>query len=243
LGYRFVLEAENHEDLASGRVLRSAPGFPAFPVRLAGEMFHRALALSARDVVTLWDPCCGSAHLLTVLSLMHRRRIHHAVGTDIDTAALELARRNLALLSGQGLAARAAELRERAELFEKPSYTQAAAAAQRLARGLEAEGGDLPHTLERADVFDPDQLRRALAGRRPDVVITDVPYGEKSSWSGGSAATGITGMLRSLSAVLDDEAVIAVSTRGRKVPVDARARRIAAFRVGTRAVALFRPAR
>ncbi len=33
--YRFAVEAESYEDLGSGRVLRSAPGHMAFPVRLA----------------------------------------------------------------------------------------------------------------------------------------------------------------------------------------------------------------
>ena len=43
--YRYALTRESYADL-SGGVLHSAPGFPAFPVRLASEMFQRALAFS-----------------------------------------------------------------------------------------------------------------------------------------------------------------------------------------------------
>ncbi|MFD2352348.1 hypothetical protein ACFSTC_28350 [Nonomuraea ferruginea] len=43
--YRHAIVRTSHEDLASGAVLHSAPRFPAFPVRLASEIFQRALAL------------------------------------------------------------------------------------------------------------------------------------------------------------------------------------------------------
>ncbi len=55
MAYRYALVRENYEDLASGGGLRSAPGFPAFPVRLASEMFQRALALHGEPAALLWD--------------------------------------------------------------------------------------------------------------------------------------------------------------------------------------------
>lgn len=234
--YRFALERENHEHLASGGVLRSAPGFPAFPIRLGSEMLRRALAVAGPPAI-VWDPCCGSGYLLTVLGLKHRAEIDRVIGTDVEPAAVALARRNLALLTGEGLAARSVELREMGERFAKVSYARASLSAQRLARDLAAQGGDVPSTVAKADVFDADELRLALGDVRPNVVITDVPYGEQSSWAGTDA--GIEGMLRSLAQVLDDGAVIAVATRGRKVRADAGLRRLTSFRVGSRAVALF----
>lgn len=42
--YRPATARSDHRDLASGFVLRSAPGYPAFPVRLAQELFLRAAA-------------------------------------------------------------------------------------------------------------------------------------------------------------------------------------------------------
>jgi len=238
--YRHAVTARDHQDLASGSVLHSAPGFPAFPVRLASEIFQRALALRGGDhPAVLWDPCCGSGYLLTVTALLHRTRIAAVLASDLDPDAIDLARRNLALLSRAGLHARAADLRERAARFGKPAYTDAAHAARRLADALEAAGGDLPHAACQADVFDPAQLRQAIAGRAPDIAITDAPYGEQTRWHGPSAAAGVTGMVEALTAVLPRGGVLAVTVRGRKVVVNGR-RPDTSFKIGTRAVALFR---
>ncbi|GAA2432683.1 hypothetical protein GCM10010191_53400 [Actinomadura vinacea] len=240
MAYRYAVVRENYEHLASGGVLHSAPGFPAFPVRLASEMFQRALALRRERAAMVWDPCCGSGYLLTVLGLLHRRQITAVLGTDIDPAALRLAEQNLGLLDEAGLTARAADLDARAERWDKPFYAAAAQAARRLAGGLPAGQGAVPHALRRADVFDPDQLRQALDGRRPGLVITDVPYGEQTDWRGPGGASGTAGMLRALGAVLPEDAVIAVAVRGRRLRLDDGPRADASFRIGTRAVALFR---
>jgi tRNA G10 N-methylase Trm11 len=162
------------------------------------------------------------------------------IGTDVDHVALGLARQNLNLLSADGLSVRNTELHERAERFGKPSYARASEAARRLGDRLAAQGGPLPHTVAQADVFEPERLRRVLDGQKPDVVITDIPYGEQTAWSGNHADTGLVGMLDSVSSVLDDDAVIVLAARGRKVLVDEAHPRIATFRAGTRAVALFR---
>lgn len=242
MAYRYALTRENYADF-SGGVLHSAPGFPQFPVRLASEMFQRALALVPSSTAQVWDPCCGSGHLLTTLAFLHRRDIASVLGTDVDPAALILARKNLDLLSEHGMDARSDELRARAERRGKPAYLDAAVAAQRLACRLAERGGALPHGVAQADVFDSDQLRRALDGQHPNLVITDIPYGEQTSWDGPDGAAGINGMLRALEEVLDDGAVIAVATRGRKVRLDRACRPIASFRIGTRAVVFCRVAR
>ncbi|MCF6467925.1 rRNA methyltransferase [Nonomuraea sp. MG754425] len=239
--YRHAIDRTNHQDLASGAVLHSAPGFPAFPVRLAGEIFQRALALRGGDrPAVLWDPCCGSGYLLTVLALLYRRQIASVLACDLAPEARHLAARNLGLLSQAGLAARAADLEERAARFGKPAYDSAARAARRLAAGLDAAGGDVPHAVRQADALDPAQLQRALGHHTPDIVITDVPYGEQTHWHGPSAAAGVTGLVEALTAVLPHDSVIAVTVRGRKVPTDRGPRPQASFKIGTRAVALFR---
>lgn len=241
MAYRHALTRENYSDF-SGGVLHSAPGFPQFPLRLASEMFQRALALVPSHTAQVWDPCCGSGHLLTALAFLHRRDITSVLGTDLDPAALALAQKNLDLLSEHGMAARSDELRARAERLGKPAYLDAAAAAQRLADRLAEAGGALPNGVAKADVFAPDQLRRALRVQRPNLVITDVPYGEQTSWIGPDGAAGIDGMLRALQEVLDDDAVIAVASRGRKASSHEARRPIASFKIGTRVVGYYRAA-
>ena len=238
MAYRYALTRENHEDLSPGEVLHSAPGFPAFPVRLASETFQRALAEHGGERVTVWDPCCGSGYLLTVLGLVHHPQVASVLGSDLDEQALGLARRNLALLTADGLAARRAELLERAERWGKDGH--AVDSVERLARRLADGGGDLPSRVASSDALDPEQLRAALDGERPDLVVTDVPYGEQTTWAGPYGDAGVAGMLDALGAVLDPSAVVAVATRGRKVAAGPY-RSLSSFRVGTRAVALFRP--
>lgn len=238
--YRYAAR-ENNEDLSPGGALFSAPGFPAFPVRLATEMFQRAVIAVGGGPVVVWDPCCGSGYLLTAVSLTHREAITAVVASDIDAAALALARRNLDLLSEGGLAARSAELLDRARRYGKPSYVRAADAAGRLHERLAAGGGPLPFSVARADVFDSEQLRRVPVGGGQLIVMTDVPYGDQTQWHGANATAGMSGMLDALAGVLDDEAVIVVAGRGRRLPAPESVTRLQSFSVGRRAIALFRP--
>ncbi len=102
MAYRIATEREDYSDLASGSVLRSAPGYPAFPVRLAQELFLRAATHRPAAPLTLWDPCCGSGYLVTVIGLLHRPRLRRVIATDVQPQAVSLATENLALLTGRG---------------------------------------------------------------------------------------------------------------------------------------------
>src|SRR5687767_13972902 len=99
MNYKFATERTDYSHLASGRVFYSWPGHPAFPVRLASEIFQRcqarraALGLSARCV--LYDPCCGAGYSLSVLAFLHREAIHTVVGSDVDEHAVARTRQNL----------------------------------------------------------------------------------------------------------------------------------------------------
>ncbi|MER7208091.1 rRNA methyltransferase [Streptosporangium sp. NPDC000239] len=239
-GYRHVVAKDDYTDLASGTVLRSAPGFPAFPVRLVSEIFLRALELRGGDApAVIWDPCCGSGYLLTVLGLLHRREVSSLVASDVAENALVLARENLALVDPEAMERRARVLEERAGRFGKPGYLDAAASARRLGGRLTREGGALPTTVSRADVFRPAELAAVVSTAAPDIVITDVPYEEQTSWIGG---TGVPEMLGSLASVLGGGSVIAVTAKGRRVPVGDVARPRVSFRVGNRSTVLLKAA-
>ncbi len=232
--YRMATDRADYRDLASGSVLRSAPGHPGSPVRLVRELLLRAVTHLPEAPVTLWDPCCGSGYLATVLGLLHRPRLQRVVATDIAPEAVSIAAGNLVLLTGGGLAARANELRARQLDFGKPSYEEAAG---RLAATLAAGGGDLAATAAVADVFDPDSLAAAVATAAPDVVVTDLPYGTQTAWGGlnGPPADPIHGVLQALGAVLPGHAVLDVTTQARKFPLPLGVRPLERFRVGARA--------
>src|SRR5512142_1863099 len=109
--YKYAKEQLDYSDFASGRVFYSLPGHPAFPVRLASEIFQRCLA--SREAIykdshpcTLYDPCCGTAYHLSVLAYLHGECIREVIASDIDEKAVALAKRNLGLLSMEGLEGR-----------------------------------------------------------------------------------------------------------------------------------------
>ncbi|PSK88761.1 RRNA methyltransferase AviRa [Murinocardiopsis flavida] len=239
MSYRHAIERIDHSDLASGQVLHSAPGHPGFPVRLASELFQRAAALlPGTGPAALWDPCCGSGYLAAVVGLLHRDRVAHVLATDVDPGAAALAGRNLALLTGAGLAAREAELRARAAEFGKPSYAATADSAARLAGRLAAAGGDLAHEARTGDVFAP------VAPAVPvDVVLTDVPYGALTHWAGAvPAGDPVAVLLTGVAGVLPGHAVLAVAARARRVAVPDGVPALGRVRVGNRAAVLVRAA-
>ncbi|WP_431974005.1 rRNA methyltransferase [Micromonospora haikouensis] len=240
--YRFVTERHDYSDLASGAVLRSAPGHPGFPVRLASEVFLRAWhTLGEPRPLTVWDPCCGSGYLLTVLGLLHRDRIAGIIASDIAEGPLRLARANLALLSTGGLRRRTAELEEMAHRFGRPSYGESAAAGRRLQKLLAQGGGDLPHVVEQVDILDQQQVAAVLAALpSPRLVMTDIPYGEQTSWLGSRQEGSIPGLLATLASVLPAGTLVALTTRGRRVGLPEGVRATARFKIGTRAMALVR---
>ena len=98
--YKYVKEQLDYSDFASGRVFYSMLGHPAFPVRLASEIFQRCVA-SRKTIYnnstpcTLYDPCCGAAYHLSVLAYLHREHIREVIGSDIDEKAVTLANQNL----------------------------------------------------------------------------------------------------------------------------------------------------
>src|SRR5260221_8448547 len=112
--YRFVQDHQNYSDLAAGRVFHSLPGYTPFPIRLTSEIFQRCVAIrqaqGREEPCVLYDPCCGSGYLLSILLYLHARTLKAVVGSDINPEALRLAARNLALLTPEGIAERVAQI-------------------------------------------------------------------------------------------------------------------------------------
>lgn len=235
MSYRYATERTDHSALASGQVLRSAPGYPGFPVRLASELLQRAMVHVEGARVRLWDPCCGSGYLVAVLGLLHRDRLTHVRATDVDEDAVGIAARNLELLTARGLAERERELRRSARDFGRVAFVERAESARDLAAGLAATGGDLPHESGVADVFGLTEPVDA------DLVITDVPYGEMTRWEGGVPESDpIRGLLAAMGRVLPPRAVVVVTARTRRVPLPEGVRALERVKIGNRSAALVR---
>ena len=187
--YLHALEDLDYTDYSGGRVLYSQPGQTALPVRLASEILQRCLAIRTRAGLagpcTLHDPCCGGAYHLTALGFLHGRHIAAITASDISQEALDLAGRNLSLLTLAGLDRRIAEITGYVDLYGKLSHRAALLSAQKLRRDLSEmlAARPMPVHLFQADAFNRQAIQVGLAGQTIDLVISDVPYGWKSSWA------------------------------------------------------------
>jgi tRNA G10 N-methylase Trm11 len=167
----------NYEDFSSGRVLYHGSGMTNFPVRLAQEIFRRCLQYSSKKKdICLYDCCCGGGYLLTVLGLLNQGIIGRIIGSDINAKLLDTAKKNLSLLSKEGMDRRIAEIDHMIESFNKKSHIEARKSASTLKSLIRT---DIDY-----EVFQADALKEIDLNTKPDIIITDVPYGNMVGWSG-----------------------------------------------------------
>jgi 23S rRNA (guanine2535-N1)-methyltransferase len=248
--YKFATQSRNYSDLASGRVLYSLPGHPAFPIRLVSEIFRRCLAKrptqgnSERQIV--YDPCCGAAYHLSTLAYEHWHSLEEIIGSDIDHQAIDLAQRNLGLLTPEGLGRRIQELAEQYRQYGKESHQAALKSAEILHRQVvnRVRYHPLRTRVFQASVFDWQALVAHLGDTRIDIVLTDVPYGQHSEWQDARidpAESPVKAMLTAIRSVLHTGSIVAVvADKQQKVAHDYYVR-VERFQIGKRQVILLKP--
>ncbi len=246
--YRYVIQRQDYSDFASGKVFINQPGRPAFPVRLALEIFERCLVICKESglhgPIRLYDPCCGGAYHLAALAFFFWGELAEMIASDIDAQALEIAGRNLGLLTLEGMDRRIEEIERLQRQYGKSSHAEALASAGVLREQLVGLVGDhaIRTDLFQADVFDGEAVRSAFGARKADLVVTDVPYGWKSAWQGaaGSREDPIAAMLETLSGVLAEHGVVVVaSAKGEKIAHPGYAP-VGKLKLGLRQVAFFK---
>ena len=247
--YLFATERPDYSDLASGRVFYSLAGSPAFPVRLASEIYQRCLALrrqaGASMPAVLYDPCCGAGYLLGVVAYLHAETLCEVIGSDWDEKAVTLAQRNLGLLNSAGLAQRTAELTALHNLYGKTSHQEALASAQVFQQRVTEldQGQPLRGRAFLASTFDGPALARHMNGALADIIITDVPYGLRSTWQGLEAdqnpSSALNYLLEALAAVLAPQGIVALVSDKQQKAAHPRYRRVDHFQVGKRKADFF----
>jgi SAM-dependent methyltransferase len=240
MSYKFATGQSDYSDFSSGRVFYSLPGHPAFPVRLASEIFQRCLATRATTApCVLYDPCCGAAYQLSVLACLHGDRIGEVIGSDIDAKAVALAAQNLALLSADGLERRARQITGMLAQYGKASHQEALASARRLRERLAGQPAPTTSVFQ-ASALDGAALRQYFDGRTVDIVLTDVPYGQHSQWQDADG-NPIHAMLEALLGVLSPASVVAISCDKGQKAAHEKYQRLEHFQVGKRRVVILRP--
>lgn len=246
--YKYVKEHQDYSDYASGRVFHSLPGHPAFPVRLASEIFQRCIA--RREEIyhdasrcVLYDPCCGAGYHLSVLAHLHREQIREVTGSDIDAKAVELAGRNLELVTTAGLDKRMAEISEMIERYGKESHREALESAQTLRKQAAALEADYPIEVRvfRADATDQSQIAAKVKAGTVDIVFTDLPYGFHSDWADATSANPPRAMLDALLGVLSSSSIVTVASDKQQKVAHEGYQRLERFQVGKRQVVILKP--
>lgn len=215
----------NLEDFSSGRVLRGFHGAPAFPVRLASELFQRAQLHLQKPSYHLYDPCCGGGYSLTVLALLHGDVIQQVSGSDIDADALLMARSNLRLLTRDGLGQRRQELEELLKQHGKQSHRDALLSLARFEQGHKR---DIPFTLYQRDLYTSPIEAPA------DILFCDLPYGKMTSLTGHPHS-----ILDALEPCLVHGGIAIVASAKKGMPESSSYNRVFRANVGERTVAIF----
>jgi len=250
--YQFAKERPDYSDLASGRVFYNLPGSPAFPIRLADEIFQRCLAKREANHLTgpctVYDPCCGSAYHLSVLAYLHWGSFQEIIGSDIDSDAVRVAQKNLSLISPAGIEQRIREISEMLTLYGKNSHQEALDSAHRIKRKINTFAND--HLLQvrtfQANALNKGQLQENLKDTAVDIVFADVPYGQHSQWynpdSDHELSNSMWQMLDALLGVLLPTSIVAIAfAKGQKASHEGY-QRLEQFQVGKRRVAILKPA-
>ncbi|MBN2852086.1 MAG: hypothetical protein JXQ23_05050 [Clostridia bacterium] len=178
--YRYA-ENMNFEDFSSGRVIYQKPGMTNFPVRLASEIFERAIQhIDKKEGICLYDPMCGGGYLLTVLGILHHEKISEIIGSDIDEGFISFALKNFSLLSEQGIEKRIIELTVLAKQFGKTSHIEAVESAKRIKKIIAENKKSIKSQAIRLDILNVNKNEEF--DFKADILFTDIPYNQIVSW-------------------------------------------------------------
>lgn len=243
MSYKFATENINYEDYSSGRVLYNQHGTTSFPVRLTSEIFQRCTNILKQDgnlgPYYIYDPCCGGAYLLTTIGYLFGEDISKIYGSDVDTTVLELAKKNLSLLTEEGLKNRTEQIRQMFSEYGKESHNEALQSSLKLMNTIKHMSHCIDINCFTSDATKPNNINKIDP---IDIVITDLPYGEIVDWIGSSNEDeAIFNLLDNMLTKLSNNAVVAIVSRKKVTINHPKYKRVDHFKIGKRQIILLRP--
>jgi 23S rRNA (guanine2535-N1)-methyltransferase len=234
--YQFTTN-KNFEDYSSGRVLYGVTGSTNFPVRLASEIFQRAKYYireqGTNGPYTIYDPFCGAAYSLTVLGLLHGTDIKSIYTSDVDENILEVAKKNLSLLTQKGLDNRAKELGSLFDTYHKDSHKEALDSVTKLSK-----------LILNQEIAVHTYLYNVLEETKPpfdlsivDLIIADVPYGKLAQWQGAKGDINPTQQfLDTIKRYASPKTLVVISMDKKQKATYEGYSKIKPFQIGTRKI-------
>jgi 23S rRNA G2445 N2-methylase RlmL len=237
LNYKYYNQ-ESFEDFASGRVILNRAGMTNFPVRLAGEIFKRCIEYTNKNSdITLYDPCCGSGYMLTVLGLLNPQTIGRIICSDVSCEAVSLAQTNLSLLSEQGLLKRKNKILDMIDEYNKQSHIAALSSIDRFIEIIKNRIAEPVLEYFVADALSSNMFKEVSF--KADIVIADVPYGNQVAWSDEIDNT-VNVLLDNIKPILHKDSVIAIITDKNQKVKNGRYKRFEKFKVGKRQIEILK---
>lgn len=237
--YKFETNKRDYSDFSSGRVLYNAANTTAFPVRLASEIAQRSFDFLEKKGIQgsfkIYDPCCGGGFLLTTIGFLYYNQVFELIATDFDDEVLETAKKNLSLLSREGLDRRKKEIEGYIQAYGKDSHRQALKSIDYLETLIGEKNIEI-HCMQR-DITD----MREIPIEDVNVIITDIPYGNIVDWEGVNK-NPIENLFENCYKALDKKSSVLVIVADKKPELKHKLfQRVQYFKLGKRQIAFFEP--
>jgi hypothetical protein len=243
--YKFASEGSDYSDLASGNVFYNLPGLPAFPVPLASEIYQRCQALRGKGSTpcTIYDPCCGAAYHLSVIAYLHWDSVCRVICSDINEKAVQMAERNLGLLTPAGMKRRIREISAMVHLYDKESHKGALESITRMQEQVNQLTAVRPiqTRIFRANATDVASLREGLQDSCIDMVITDIPSGSHSQWVETQVPDPVWAMLEALLEFISPKSMLAVAADKKQEIHHEKYQQLEKLQIGKRQVVFLEP--
>jgi len=233
MNYRFA-EKKSFQFLAAGSAIKSYKGNTNFPVRLGQEIFNRCLHyIDNGEKVTIYDPMCGTGYLLTTVGLLNFNKISKIYGSDINEEVIDVARKNLRLLTIEGIKEREIEIQNLLDNYNRESFRTS---LQHISVFKELVNKNMDFELFKRDLFD----RNVKSDIKADIVLVDLPYNNLVNYQGEYSKSKLEEQLINLAQ--KSKIVAIIKTKVQKLTISPNLRRLEKIKVGQRVIEIFKNA-